>query len=62
MNLKAIIKEWWFMVRTNPDSPEGLRHRADKLVASGVDSQNPMITALVKIAELKELREKETKK
>jgi hypothetical protein len=37
-----------------PNSPEGLRYRARRLVRDGFPPDNPMVTALLKQADLKE--------
>ena len=54
MTLKDWLKEWWFEVTHSPNSPEGLRHRANRLVEKGVSETNPMVTYLRKLAEMKE--------
>ena len=53
------VKEW-FKRRLrelqigDPNSPEGLRERAKRLVQKGCEEDNPMVTALLKQADIKE--------
>jgi len=54
MNLKKRIKEIIFQLTHDPNSAAGLRHRADKLVAEGTNSNSPYVTMLRKRAYLME--------
>lgn len=51
MTIKERLKELFFEFTHDPNSPEGLLHRADILVKKGVSNDNPMVTALRKMAE-----------
>jgi len=48
------LKEIAFMLTHNPNSPEGLRYRANRLVNQGFSESNPHVKALRKQAELLE--------
>lgn len=52
--------EKFFELTTSPNSADGLRHRAKKLVDSGYSIKNPMVQALLRQAELKEMKNDET--
>lgn len=52
--IKAWLKEYWFQATHDPNSPEGLKHRAERLVKKGVSRDNPAVSSLVKQALLKE--------
>ena len=54
MNIKKALKELWFQWSHTPNSAEGLRHRAQKLIDDGTDPNNPYVTALLKQAKLME--------
>lgn len=54
MKLREWLREWYFQLTHRPHSPEGLRHRADRLVKSGVSEDNPYVRSLRKQAEQKE--------
>lgn len=54
MTLKDKLKELFFELTHNPNSPEGLRHRADILIEKGFKKSNPMVTALQKMADMEE--------
>ena len=59
MGLVDWLKEWYFQVTHSPNSPEGLRHRADHLVKKeGLSYQHPYVSALLKQADLMECGEK----
>lgn len=53
------LKELWFEFTHDPNSAEGLRMRAKRLIKKGYALDNPYISALLKQALLKEDREKE---
>lgn len=52
--MKGIIRELIFQLTHSPNSAEGLRHRANALIKAGYSKNNPMVTALIKQAEIKE--------
>ncbi len=54
MTLKESLKKIWFYLTTDPNSPKGLRHRADILVKKGFAQDNLMVVALRKRADLQE--------
>jgi len=55
-NMKIVewLKEFVFQIMHDPNSPEGLRHRAERLMKEGYSRSNPYVQALLKQAELKE--------
>lgn len=56
------LKTYLKMLVTDPNSPEGLRMRADKLLEKGFSPQNPQVSALVKQADLIEMEQRRRKK
>jgi hypothetical protein len=54
MTLKDKLKEPFFELTHDPNSPEGLRHRANILIEKGVYKNHPMVTALRRMADIKE--------
>ena len=54
MKLKKTLKDWIFRFTHSPNSPAGLRHRAQKLIDEGVDPTNPYVTMLLKRAKFQE--------
>lgn len=56
MGVKARLKYIWFIISTEPNSPEGLRHRAQRLMDKGYKKSNPSVSYLLKRAKLEEER------
>ena len=54
MKLVKWLKELAFQLSHSPNSPEGLRHRANRLVKEGCNENHPYVQALRKQAKLKE--------
>jgi len=52
--IKSWFKELGFMLIHTPNSPKGLRHRAERLAKKGVRLEHPYLSVLVKQALLKE--------
>ena len=55
--VKAWFKEIWFEMTHDPNSPEGLKHRAIKLIKEGTPISHPHVSMLVKQALLKEKKD-----
>jgi len=53
------VKRFFKMLFTDPNSPEGLRMRAKRLIEEGVSPDHPYVSVLLKQALLKEGRESE---
>ena len=52
--LKEALKQLWFEFTHSPNSPEGLRYRANALIQSGISPDNWIIRKLLSQAEAKE--------
>lgn len=52
MKIIEWLKELWFQLTHSPNSPEGLRHRANKLIEKGFAENNPMVEYLRKRANI----------
>jgi hypothetical protein len=58
MNLKEWFKRRWRELQIgDPNSPEGLRERAKRLIEKGTPPNNPYVSVLVKQVLIKEGRE-----
>ena len=57
MKVREWLKEYWFQVHHSPNSPEGLRHRAEK-VEHEYGRNNAYVRALFKQAELLEAQKR----
>jgi len=53
--LRKWLKEWVFQLTHTPNSSEGLRHRAERLIEEGYPLDSPYISMLLKQALLKEI-------
>jgi len=54
MKIVEWLKEQFFQITHDPNSPKGLRHRAERLIQEGYSQNNPYVQALLKQAKLKE--------